>query len=288
MQLLPDIHFAGVIASLLLIVGVSGLRFLMIKTILRGPENVTMDQRRWVARVKTMALVVTMIGLVLIWAPQLQTLALSLTAVAVALVVATKEIILCLTGALLRVTSHSFRMGDWISVDGVTGEVTEANAFTFRLQEIDIKDRSYQFTGQTIEIPNSKFFTNNVENLTFMKSYVFLDVPVTVPAPELDMVRLLPALQRIAQEAYRPYAEAAPIFMEKVERKSGIDMAQPGPQIMFRTTDLGHGIFTVRMFVPTRKAGEVSEAISTHFLSFVYAQREKREDQKNAKQKGNG
>src|SRR5690606_25179459 len=99
--------------------------------------------------------------------------ALSITAFVVALVVATKEMILCLTGAIMRATTQPFKAGEWITIDGVTGEVIDLDAFAFRLQEVDMSGKTYQFTGRTITIPNSKLFTHNVENANFFKAYIF-------------------------------------------------------------------------------------------------------------------
>jgi small-conductance mechanosensitive channel len=68
--------------------------------------------------------VLLLLGLVLIWAPQLWTFALSLAAVAVEIVVATKEMILCISGSLMRASPRAFSVGDWIEVADVRGEVT--------------------------------------------------------------------------------------------------------------------------------------------------------------------
>lgn len=62
-------------------------------------------QRRWTTPVRNLLLFLGLIGLALISAPQLQTFALSLTAVAVAIIVATKELILYLSGSFLRASS---------------------------------------------------------------------------------------------------------------------------------------------------------------------------------------
>jgi hypothetical protein len=77
------------------------LRFGLTRMILARAESGVLSeaQRRRVSHVRFATLVVSIVGPVLIWAPELQNFALSLTAVAVALVIATKELLLCLSGA---------------------------------------------------------------------------------------------------------------------------------------------------------------------------------------------
>lgn len=77
--------------------------------------------RRWTANFRNVLLLVAVIGLIMIWAPQLRTFALSLTAIAIAIVVAIKELILCLSGAALRTFTRAFSVGDVIEVGTTKG-----------------------------------------------------------------------------------------------------------------------------------------------------------------------
>ena len=54
-----------------------------------------------------------LLGLAMIWAAQIQTLALSMFAVAAAIVVATKELIMCLSGSILRSVTKQYSIGDY-------------------------------------------------------------------------------------------------------------------------------------------------------------------------------
>lgn len=274
MNNLANHTMAAVLTSLFLVGGLLVIRIILMKTIRRRSHILTKEQRRWMNQIKNGFFILLVFGLVMIWAPQLQTLALSLTAVAVAVVVATKEMILCLMGGVMRAATRPFKVGDWVSIDGASGEVTDINAFAFSLQEIDLAGRSYQFTGQTIEVPNSKFFTSAVENLTFMKAFVFIEQPITIPGTDIDPSLLFAELETIATKAFEPHKSAAGTFLRKVERKAGVDLPDPEPSISARTTDLGHLIFTVRMLVPTGQAHEIGPAILKDLLHFAFKQRE--------------
>ncbi len=105
----PDLVASGL---LLLVLWVA--RTIVVKLIRLRSDLPAHVIRRWVATTRNVFLFLLLLGLVLIWAPQLRTFALSLAAVAVALVVATKEMILCVSGSLLRASTRAFSVGDWM------------------------------------------------------------------------------------------------------------------------------------------------------------------------------
>ncbi|MDZ7811432.1 MAG: hypothetical protein U5L11_17045 [Arhodomonas sp.] len=100
-----------VVASVALVIALLALRYVVARVI-RGKEEILSGERRaWLARVRNLAVIIAAIGLVLIWLPALHTFALSITAFAVALVIATKELILCLSGTVLRTLNRPFEVG---------------------------------------------------------------------------------------------------------------------------------------------------------------------------------
>ena len=63
-----------------------------------------------------------------IWAPKIQTFAVSLLAIALALVLATKEIITCVGGSVVRMLTNTYTFGDRIEIGGIRGNVLDHNA----------------------------------------------------------------------------------------------------------------------------------------------------------------
>ncbi len=263
--------------SVLLLATLLTARLFLIRAVRNKSEILSRDQRRWISRIKNGILLLILLGLVLIWAPQLHTLALSLAAVAVALVVATKEMILCLSGAFMRVSTRPFIVGDWITIDGISGEVLDVNAFTIKLQKLDIAGKSYQVTGPTVEIPNSRLLTSTVENLTLNKSWAYHDIRIVVPATEARPIQHMAMLQEIVTNHYADFQEQSEIQHARLKRKSGIDLPGIKPDCTLGTTDLGHNIFTAHLFVPTRDAGRLTRDITLDFLSGVQKLKEQRE-----------
>ena len=96
--------------SLLLLLSLLILRMLIVRAIAKNP-TLSMDaKRRWVVSVRntnTMVFVL-LVGLVVIWAHEPQAFGLSLVALAAAFVLATKELILCWSGAALRIGGKDY------------------------------------------------------------------------------------------------------------------------------------------------------------------------------------
>ena len=163
--------------------------------------------RRWVVSSRNVVLFLILIGLVLIWAPQLRTFALSIAAVAVAIVVATKELILCVSGALVRASTRAFTVGDWIDVGGIRGEVVDHTLLATTLQEF--QPNSFHYTGRTAVIPNSLLVTAPVRNLTVVRDYTFHTFALTFE-PDLSLDGLEAEVARIVETHYGPHREKPP------------------------------------------------------------------------------
>lgn len=255
-------------------------RFLLTRMIRRNAEILTKDQRRWITRTKNGAILIVLIGLVMIWSSQIQNFALSLTAFAVAFVIATKEMIMCFLGSLFRLSTNPYKVGDWVTIDGRTGEVMDIDAFTTRLEEIDTTDNSYQFTGKSLIIPNSRLFTANIDNQNFMKGFIAHTIPIAVQYTDIDPSILLQKLDEIVQTHTASYKDDAAKFTRRVARKTGIDIPEIKPAFGLRTTDLGHFVVSARVFIPPRDINKITALVTQQFLSEMYKYRLKTANQK--------
>lgn len=273
------------ITSLLVLLIFIILRAALVHIIKRKTEILDKDQRRWINRINNTTTILISLGLVLIWAPQLQTFALSLTAVAVAVVLITKELLMCLTGGFLRASSKPFKVGDWITVDGFSGEVMSITATMTLLEKIDMTKGVYDHTGETLQIPNSRFLTANVENLNFNKKYIYHSFNITVPYTDMDPQKLRNHLSDIINTHTAPYMTEVSAFNRMIERKVGVDFADINPSFVLKTSDVGHYRFSIRIFVPTPKALITEDAITSEFLKQCHDIRaeQKQKDDKSKK-----
>ena len=155
----PALYTSDVLASVSFILVLFLARLIAGRALRRRDDLTQQVAHRWTANFRNLLILVAAIGLIMIWAPQLRTFALSLTAVAVAIVVATKELILCLSGAALRTFTRAFSVGDVIEVGSTKGEVLDLNLLATRVREFESRDGSIAPTGRMITLPYSLLFT---------------------------------------------------------------------------------------------------------------------------------
>lgn len=256
----------GASAFLLLILWVT--RTITVKLI-RARSNLPAHvHRRWISTSRNVFLFLMLLGLVFIWAPQLRTFALSLTAVAIAIVVATKEMILCVSGSLMRASTRAFAVGDWIEVSGVRGEVLDHTLLATTLQEF--QPNSFQYTGNTALLPNSVFFTSPIRNLTVVRNYTFHSFAITTE-PTINLPSLEGEIIAIIQRHYGPHREEAARANAQIVRRSGVDIPNSEIGIRFSTTDIGKARVTITLFCPTHLAEALEYAITREVISQIHA-----------------
>ncbi len=93
-------------------------------------------RRKWLVQTRNGIILIFILGLILIWGEELRTLALSVVAIAVAFVVATKELILCVTGSLLKTGAGSFNIGDRIQIKDFRGDVIDQTLLATTILEV--------------------------------------------------------------------------------------------------------------------------------------------------------
>ncbi|MEF2554562.1 mechanosensitive ion channel domain-containing protein [Aurantimonas sp. A2-1-M11] len=256
------------LASFLLLLLLWIGRKIVIRSIRARQEVAPHNQRRLIASSRNVFLLLLLVGLIFIWAPQLRTFALSLTAVAVAIVVATKELILCLSGAVLRATTRAFAVGDWIEIGETRGEVTDHTLLATTLQEFGTGPHAYMPTGRTIIVPNSLLLTASVYNQTALRDYTYHRLAVTLdPLPRLEDTPR--RVSEIVSRHYEPFRDSAARANAAIERRTHSDLPDPAPIVRFRTSDLGKLRIEVTLFCPSQEAerleGEITLELLTEF-----------------------
>jgi small-conductance mechanosensitive channel len=253
--------------SYVLIILLLLVRVFFVYLIKRNSSILTEKQRQWVTRIKSVTWLIIFFGLFGIWWSELSNFAFSITAVALALVIATKELILCFSGALMRTSSGMFSVNDWIEVGKYKGEVIDYNIFSTTLQELDRIPNNYAFTGKTIVIPNSLFLSAPVKNLNFSKRYVFHSFDIIVePTTNVAGLRdwIITEINTFSNEFY----EVAKRYNSYIEKYTGVDFPGPEPRVVLSTNEYANHIITIIVFCPTEKATELEQKITFGVLGF--------------------
>jgi small-conductance mechanosensitive channel len=224
------------------------------------------DRRRWMHSLRNVLFFVFVFGLVFIWAHELSTFAVSLVAVAVAMVLATKELIMCLTGALLRMRANAYAPGDRIEVANLRGKVLDQNFLSTRLLEIGPGRTSNQYTGRTVIFPNSLLLTGPVVNETNVKDYTFHTMTFPLSAVD-DWTAAERLLLEVARDECAPYLDEARRSIKKLEGTEWLDAPTVDPRINIQIPEPGRIHLLLRFAVPSSKIVRIEQVILRRFLS---------------------
>lgn len=241
------------------------IRRLVLSQIRGDVAFITEKQRKWMSRTKNGIFGLTIVILFVLWQSEINEFALSVTAIAVAIVVASKEIILCFTGSIQRASSRSFRIGDWIEVGKLSGEVIEHNLMATVIQEIDLNHGQYHYTGKTATLPNSMFFTFPVKNLNFMKRYVFHNFSIVVPN-FANLFPLLPIMHERIEAHFAHFIDVARRYNNMIEKHAGVDLPNAEPHIQISSTAAGEQVVHFMIFCPTERANHLEQLIREDFM----------------------
>lgn len=233
-----------IIATLILVTAIVIIRAILSKFIRKSVRSTDL-RRRWFVQTRNVLLLLMVVGLMLIWAEELRTLALGIVAIAVAFVVATKELIMCLTGSLVKSGGSAFSIGDRIQIKDFRGDVIDQNLLTTTILEVGPGKHSHQRTGRMVAIPNSLFVSEPVVNESYTHDFV-LHV-FTVPFKREDNWHA--AQQALLESANRhsaDYIEQARRYMQRMSDHRGIDVPSADPRVTISVPAAGEIHLIVR------------------------------------------
>jgi small-conductance mechanosensitive channel len=247
--------------SLAILAGGMVIRLVALRLI-RG-DGVLSDVRRWwMVTVRNGLNALVVLGLFLVWAPEVEEFALSITAFVVALVIATKELILCLSGATWRRTSRAFDIG------GHSGEVIDETLFVTHLQEIE--KREYRYSGRTVAVPNSLLLTQPVINHNFRKRFLehefTLHLPAGAPAP-----RIRDAIAAALAAEFAAFEPVARRYSAVIEKRAGVKLPDPAPTVRIETNVYANLAFRCALFCPRDKAAELEQVAARAMFAALAA-----------------
>ncbi len=223
-------------------------------------------RRKWHVQIRNGLILLLIFGLVVIWSNELRTFAISIVAIAVAFVVATKELILCITGSILKTGARSFNIGDRIQIKDFRGDVIDQNLLATTILEVGPGKLTHQRTGRMTVIPNALFVSEPLINESFTNDYV-LHV-FTIPFKrEENWKAAQQAVLKAANKYCKPYLPEVKKHMQEISEERGLSVPSVEPRITLQVPAAGEIHFIVR--VPA-KSGERS-FIEQSILSDVFS-----------------
>lgn len=252
-------------SSLVLLLAVLLLRSLTARFIRRTVTSGEL-RRKWLVQTRNALILLFFLGLVMIWGEELRTLAFSVVAIAVALVLATKELILCVTGSILKTGAGSFNIGDRIQIKDFRGDVIDQTLLATTILEVGPGKLTHQRTGRMAVIPNAMFLSEPVINESYTRHYV-LHV-FTVPFERTDDWRTAQKrLLEVAQQHCESYLEEARLYMKRLNEERGLDSSPVDPRVTIQLADAKEIHLVVRIPVRASQRSSVEQSI----LSVVFS-----------------
>ncbi|MGT2453123.1 mechanosensitive ion channel family protein [Cupriavidus basilensis] len=223
----------------------------------QGDKDNRGSYRTWTVASRNAVAAVVFLLLLGIWVSELKSVAISLTAFAVALVIGGKELVMCFLGAFLRMMARPFQLGDIVEIGPHSGEVVDMDALTTTLVEIA---GARQFTGSTVQIPNSMLLTVAVRNHSQSGKYT-LDT-LRIPLPEKsDPDRVEADLIAITEQVCAPFLAEARHSLQEYGGSRFLDLSQFEPRVMFEAMAADRLDVLVRFPVPVNSRLSIAQQI---------------------------
>lgn len=259
-----------VVESVLMVMALLVLRGVLLKLYLRRHPHYSIEEkRRSLVLSRNLTLILTIFGLAVIWATQIQTLALSMFAVAAAIVVATKELIMCLSGSILRSVTKQYSVGDYIEVNGLRGRVVDINLLNTLMMQIGPNPLVGQLSGKTLSFPNSLLLNHSVRRDNILGDYVIHTVEISVPI-HLDSDVIVGRLKAVLEPLCQPYVPAIQRHLENVQAEKLFITPAAQPRVTRVPHDDKVYLIIVRYASPVAKRLEIQQAVLDEFLRVQY------------------
>lgn len=254
-----------VVSSSILIIVVLVLRALSARFIKQKIESYEL-RRRWLVQSRNGLILLMALGLIFIWGQELRTLALSVVAIAVAFVVATKELILCVMGSILKTGAGSFTVGDRIQVKDFRGDVIDQNLLATTILEVGPGKQTHQRTGRLIVLPNAMFVAEPVINESYTNDYI-LHV-FTVPFKrEDDWQGAQKAFLQAANRHCLPYLNEVRNYMKQISQYRGVEVPSVEPRVTLMVPEADEVHLVVRIPARAHQRVQVEQAILSEALT---------------------
>ncbi|WP_430472178.1 mechanosensitive ion channel family protein [Wielerella bovis] len=226
-------------------------------------------KRRALVMSRNVALIIGLLGLFMVWATQIQTFALSMVALAAATVIATKELIMCLSGSLLRFVTRQYSVGDYIEIGQIRGRVVDINLFNTLMMQIGPNAHVGHLSGRSVSFPNSLLLSLAVQRDNILGDYVVhtFDIPVPI---HLDSDEIIPRLQTVLDEHCSPYTQEIAAYFEAVK----VQQFFITPAARTRISRVPHDdkvyCLVVRFASPISQRLDIQQAVLDEFIRVQY------------------
>ncbi len=207
-------------------------------------HHITKDRRQLQTLQMILELAVQLVGavlilLVLFGAPHQTPTILGLTTAA--LTIALQDFVLAFFGWFVLVGKKGIRVGDWVEINGVGGEVTELGLMKTTLLETgNLTARGYP-TGRHITFMNSFAIRGQYFNFSTTGQWMWDEITITLPAG-VDTKNTVDRILKAVQEHTRESSRIAEQEWKRGTRGDGLSRFRTDPAVNLRPSGSGTDI----------------------------------------------
>ena len=199
-------------------------------------ERTRLHTLRGVIRFAVQAVGLALILLILFGLPNQMSTILGLAGAG--LTVACKDFIMGFIGWFLLMGRNGLRVGDWVEIDGVVGEVVEIGLLRTVLLETGNWTDSGHPTGRKVAFVNSFAIEGHFFNFSTTGQWLWDEVEILVPASQ-NPYPVIDAIQKMVAEQTKANVTAAEQEWERSAKRYRAQPVSAAPAVSLRPTSAG-------------------------------------------------
>ena len=152
--------------------------------------------------------------------------------------IAMQDFIIAFFGWFVLMGKNGIRIGDWVEINGVGGEVTEIGLMSTTLLETgDLADRGHP-TGRRITLMNSFAIRGQYFNFSTTGQWMWDEITVSLPASE-DSQDMVERIHKAVEEETEGSARVAEQEWKRGTRDDGLSLFSAAPVVNLRPSASG-------------------------------------------------
>ncbi len=201
-----------------------------------GQERTRLHTLRVVIRFAIQAVGALLILLVVFGTPQQMPTILGFAGAG--LTVALKDFIVAFVGWFVLMGKNGMRVGDWVEINGVAGQVIEINLLRTVLLETGNWAESGQPTGRKVAFVNSYAIEGHFFNFTTSGQWLWDEIQITVPAGR-DPYSMIDEIQKVVNQETSAEAKTAEEEWGRIATSYRVRAVSAAPAVNLRPTASG-------------------------------------------------
>ncbi|HEY2664918.1 MAG TPA: mechanosensitive ion channel family protein [Candidatus Binataceae bacterium] len=183
---------------------------------------------------------------------------------AAGIAIALQDVILSAAGYFRISGRFGIKVGDWVELMGVRGEVLDIGLTKLSLLELGGEHGEQGPTGRVAVLPNSAVFKEKFVNRGYGTVFTWRDVTLTI-GPECDYRLAEKTMLEVVEDVFAKYRDQARRDSRDMERRLNLHVDAPRPHARIDVTASGVQI-SVNYPVDVRSQASVADEISRRLL----------------------